>query len=120
MMQMNQAMMAAMFAPRPPPKNPTPAPMDIAQIMAAAQAHVQMRNSEAPMIQTPDGAIPEDEIPLPPLPAAADKDPAALMDTRPPQEPTPPPPTTTRPQQRLRPTPRTSPCSASTPTTSPA
>ena len=34
------------------------------------------------MIQTPDGAIPEDEIPLPPLPAAADKDPAALMDTR--------------------------------------
>ena len=42
----------------------------------------QMRNSEAPMIQTPDGAIPEDEIPLPPLPAAADKDPAALMDTR--------------------------------------
>ena len=41
-----------------------------------------MRNSEAPMIQTPDGAIPEDEIPLPPLPAAADKDPAALMDTR--------------------------------------
>ena len=42
----------------------------------------QMRNSEAPMIQTPDGAIPEDEIPLPPLPAAVDKDPAALMDTR--------------------------------------
>ena len=34
------------------------------------------------MIQTPEGAIPEDEIPLPPLPAAADKDPAALMDTR--------------------------------------
>lgn len=34
------------------------------------------------MIQTPDGAIPEDEIPLPPLPAAVDKDPAALMDTR--------------------------------------
>ena len=43
MMQMNQAMMAAMFAPRAPPKNPTPAPMDIAQIMAAAQAHVQAR-----------------------------------------------------------------------------
>ena len=42
----------------------------------------QMRNHEVPMIQTPDGAIPEDEIPLPPLPAAVDKDPAALMDTR--------------------------------------
>ena len=41
-----------------------------------------MRNHEVPMIQTPDGAIPEDEIPLPPLPAAVDKDPAALMDTR--------------------------------------
>ena len=42
-----------------------------------------MKNAEAPMmIQTPDGAIPEDEIPLPPLPAAVDKDPAALMDTR--------------------------------------
>ena len=43
-MQMNQAMMmAAQWAPRPPPKNPTPAPMDISQIMAAAQAHVQAR-----------------------------------------------------------------------------
>ena len=42
----------------------------------------QMRNCEVPMIQTPDGAIPEDEIPLPPLPAAVDKDPDALMDTR--------------------------------------
>ena len=45
MMQMNQAMMmAANWAPRAPPKNPTPAPMDISQIMAAAQAHVQVRH----------------------------------------------------------------------------
>jgi sulfur carrier protein ThiS len=44
------------------------------------------------MMITPDGEIPDTEIPLPPLPAAFDKDPEAMLDTRLPPPPSPPPP----------------------------
>ncbi|CAB4060492.1 unnamed protein product [Lepeophtheirus salmonis] len=66
-----------------PPKNPTPQAMDMHAMLAAAQAHMRARSEEF--------VPPEMEIPLPPLPAATDKDPDALNDTRPPKIPTPPP-----------------------------
>jgi len=61
-------------------KNPTPQAMDMESILKAAKAHMRARSEELP---------PEMEIPLPPLPAAQDKDPDALLDTRPPKETTP-------------------------------
>eukprot|EP00096_Caligus_rogercresseyi_P003956 TRINITY_DN1798_c0_g1_i2.p1 TRINITY_DN1798_c0_g1~~TRINITY_DN1798_c0_g1_i2.p1 ORF type:complete len:624 (-),score=213.77 TRINITY_DN1798_c0_g1_i2:124-1995(-) len=68
---------------RNPPKNPTPVAMDMSVILAAAKAHMRARSEEF--------VPPEIEIPLPPLPAASDKDPSAHLDTRPPKAPTPPP-----------------------------
>ncbi|TRY78371.1 hypothetical protein TCAL_08510 [Tigriopus californicus] len=80
-----------------PPKNPTPQPIDISSILAAAQQHIQskvaqMRTPKPVMMKIPSHQnldTPAD-IPLPPLPAAVDKDEMAGLDTRPPKVPTPP------------------------------
>ena len=68
------------------PKNPTPKNVDIQDMLAAAKAHMMARG-EAPQQR----AALETDIPLPPLPAAQDRDPEAMKDTRPPKLPTPPP-----------------------------
>lgn len=80
-----------------PPKNPTPSPMDINSILAAAQQHIQskvaqMRTPKPVAMKMPSHQSLETpgDIPLPPLPAAVDKDDMATMDTRPPKVPTPP------------------------------
>lgn len=61
--------------PRKPPKNPTPKNVDLRDMLAAAKAHMIARGE----------AIPDHiedkmdmDIPLPPLPAAQDRDPDAL------------------------------------------
>ena len=73
---------------RNPPKNPTPKNVDIKDMLAAAKAHMMARGELIP--ETNNKKL-EMEIPLPPLPAAQDRDPDAMMDTRPPKPPTPPP-----------------------------
>lgn len=83
---------------KPPPptaeRHPTPQQTDIGAILAAAQAHISKKKAEfaANPYQASIEAAKQDEIPLPPLPAAMDKDPEALTDTRPVKLPTPPPP----------------------------
>ncbi len=80
---------------RPPPKNPNPKNMDINDMIAAAKAHMMARGEDLPAAAPPEVAEKSDggdmEIPLPPLPAAQDRDPEAMRDTRPPKAPTPPP-----------------------------
>merc|ERR1711953_668985 len=70
------------------PKNPTPKNVDIKDMLAAAKAHMMARGELMP---EPNSKKLDMEIPLPPLPAAQDRDPDALKDTRPPKPPTPPP-----------------------------
>ncbi len=94
-------------AAAPPPKHPNPGNMDLNAIMAAAREHMQKNVVSAPEPARPlaEGPAPgssdyaavsapmdsDVDIPLPPLPAAQDKDPDALLDTRPPKMATPPP-----------------------------
>lgn len=61
---------------QPLPKNPVPKNMNIQEMLAAAKAHMQARSETAKL-------DPEADIPLPPLPAAQDRDPEAMKDTRP-------------------------------------
>lgn len=70
------------------PKNPTPKNVDIKDMLAAAKAHMMARGELMP---EPNPQKLDMEIPLPPLPAAQDRDPDAMKDTRPVQPPTPPP-----------------------------
>ena len=70
-----------------PPKNPTPKSMNIQDMLAAAKAHMMARGENVPANKS--RARLEADIPLPPLPAAQDRDPEALKDTRPPPPPLP-------------------------------
>ena len=70
------------------PKNPTPKNVDIKDMLAAAKAHMMARGELMP---EPNSKKLDMEIPLPPLPAAQDRDPDAMKDTRPVKPPTPPP-----------------------------
>ena len=56
-------------------------------MLAAAKAHMSARGEG---FQERSAAKMTMEIPLPPLPAAQDRDPDAMKDTRPPKIPTPP------------------------------
>ena len=69
-----------------PPKNPTPKSMNIQDMLAAAKAHMMARGENVP---AKSRVRLEADIPLPPLPAAQDRDPEALKDTRPPPPPMP-------------------------------
>eukprot|EP00095_Tigriopus_kingsejongensis_P010405 maker-scaffold203_size261420-snap-gene-0.11 protein:Tk10405 transcript:maker-scaffold203_size261420-snap-gene-0.11-mRNA-1 annotation:"---NA---" len=83
--------------PSGPPKNPVPQTVDIGSILAAARQHIQSKRIEIVRHPPVPKEAPEMygvpcDIPLPPLPAALDKDAMASLDTRPPRPITPPPP----------------------------
>merc|ERR1712051_1092723 len=92
--------MAPRYQPPPPvsvsaqfggiraPKNPTPKSVDMKDMLAAAKAHMSARGEGFQERAVAKMAL---EIPLPPLPAAQDRDPDAMKDTRPPKLATPPP-----------------------------
>ena len=72
------------------PKNPTPKDVDLKDMLAAAKAHMVARGEAIPDRAKRQSKL-DMEIPLPPLPAAQDRDPDAMKDTRPLKPPTPPP-----------------------------